>query len=469
MEGKSQMRVERLKKAVRGFVPGKVPLGALSNPFSFDQHGSLSIDGEKVRRVVTPELFEIFLDLESSGVLDKLHEAGLVHTQAVPEEGDRVLAHRHVPFATFPQEWTVEMLRDAAVCTLDVAIELAEAGYRLHDAHPWNVTFHHGTPLFLDFSSIRPGSDVTKGWVREFYTTFYVPVWLRNKNLFAFSNMVAREDAPIGGRIGARATGRYLFHPKALGRLSLKYWALTRRLKRSNEPAAVLRKLRQHVASMKLPRPKTEWGLYEDPGGQYDDVASYNVKATAVRLFLEKVAPGRLVDVACNRGWFCGLAATLGHESFGFDYDENAINAGRSVGLPTTYGFDLACMDIRWPTPNQGLFAQLPSSLERWQCDTLLMAAVTHHLVLRERLSFDAVAAMADAFGPKNLIVEWIPAGDQHVRRWPTHKGVEIPSWYREEEFVAAMSRYFPKHERTWSGPPEVEEQSRRAMFLFQR
>ena len=437
---------------------------------SFDPNGSLSIGDGEVRRRVTPDLFKTFRDFESSSTLDKLHGAGLVRTE-VSSEVDHVLAHEFVPFVTYTQEWTLEMLRSAALCTLDVALVLSEAGYRLHDAHPWNVTFHHGQARFLDFSSIRPGTTLTKGWVNEFFSTFYLPLWLRTKYLTKLSQMVAREGSPVGGVLGPSATGRQIFSRKHLGGLALRYHSLALGLAQKQQPTEALRRLRNHVSSMRLPGPKSEWGTYEAPGGAYDDLERYGEKALAVRSVFESLRPGRLIDIGCNRGWFSGLATSFGHDVLGIDLDENALNASWASGTPTKLGFDLAHLSIMWPTPRQGLLAQQPSSFERWRSDTVIMISVAHHVVLRQKLGFEGIAAISRAFGARNFIIEWVPAGDFYVRKWPEKLGVEIPEWYREDHFVETISSLYPKSQRTvaWSGPEGTSPEDRRILYLFQR
>jgi SAM-dependent methyltransferase len=410
------------------------------------------------------ELFDVFQKLESSGRLAKLFDAGLVRTWAPPEEGPNILAHEYVPFVSYPQEWTLEMLRSAALCTLDIAIELADAGMRLHDTHPWNVTFVHDRPVFLDFSSIKQGAayDV---WPSTFFTTFYVPLWLRKKRLFTLSRMIATEDHPLGAKNGARSTGRYLFSRHKLGALAMRYHWLARRISRVRNPKPALLGLRADLAKMRLPRKRSEWGQYYEPGGDYNDLASYSGKAQAVRTLLSKLPPGRLLDVACNHGWFSGLAATMGHCVLGVDLDENAVDIALRERAGK-YGFAVACMNLLWPTPQQGEFLQLESTFDRWRADTALMIALTHHLVLKQRITFDGLASFPAEFGARHVIVEWIPHDDPYLRRW-AQRGVDIPSWYREENFVQAFARRWPRFEKVPSDVRNSDGIGVRQMYLF--
>ena len=359
------------------------------------------------------------------------------------------------------------MLRDAALCTLDLAAVLATAGYRLQDGHPWNVTFNRGEPKFLDFSSIVPGPRIEEPWVREFFRTFYIPLWLRSKYQLGLAEMVAREGPPIAGRLGSGATGRYLFGPRALGRLALRYRSIARQIVRSERPAAGLNELSDHIRSLRLPGRRSAWGTYPQPGGSYEDPKSFSPKAAGVHSLLKKLPPGRLVDLGSNQGWLAGLAASMGHTVVGVDNDPNAIDAGR-IAEWAQGEIDFAYMDLLWPTPRQGLFLTLPSCFERWQSDTILMVALAHHLLIRRQVGLAGLREIALAFGAKNVVIEWIPGEDDQVRGWAS-RGIQEPGLYREEAFVSSMAEVFPRHEKTWSGPAMGRDSERRSMYLFQR
>ncbi|MFK8111852.1 MAG: hypothetical protein AB8B91_06605 [Rubripirellula sp.] len=450
---------------MRKLLPDPTKQNTLRREFSLDSHGRLEIEGESVIRHVTPELFSIFEKLKASGRLDALHRAGMIQTDA-SDAHPNALVHEFVPYVTYPQEWTLELLRDSALCTLDVAIELAEEGLRLHDGSPWNVTFVNGEAKFIDFSSIEPGV-YDGGFTHHFLSLFYIPLWLRNKRQFKLSRMIAAEDHYFGGPMGARATGRFLFHPKLLGRMCWRYRWLASRLKRAKDPGSALRALRDHVAGMNLPSPRTEWGQYDEPGGDYDDLDSYGGKAKAVRSLIERLPKGKLVDVAANKGWFAGLARTLGHQVMGVDLDENAVNKMRENARK--YGFDCSFMNILWPTPPQGRFLQLPSVMERFQCDSMIMIALSHHLVLRQSITFEALAAIPVSFGVKDLIIEWIPPDDRYVRDWPRQQGIEIPDWYTEANFVGAFTKHFPEHHRVESDVRDSDGTGIRYLYHFKR
>jgi len=459
-------RLQRLKQAMGRRAGDPARRNTRHNCFSLDQQGVLSIADGQVQRVVVDSLWESFRSFERSGTLARLVEAGLIPTWAETST-ESTLSHKFLPFVTYPGEWTLTMLRDAALCTLRVAVELARAGHILHDGHPWNVSFSHGRAHFLDFSSIVCGGQYRSWFVQDFFRCFYVPMWLRSNRLYSLADMINREEHPLGGRAGARATGRFLFGRKGLGRLCWRYWQIADRLLASDKPQGPLEELLALVASTSIPLQRTEWSGYHSPGGAYGDPQADTAKAAAVRTLLQHVKPGRLVDVACNRGWFTGLASSMGFDALGLDIDENAVDGCRQNAASDA--FDVACTNVLWPTPRQGMFLQLPDCFERWRADTVLMCALAHHIVLRQGVTFESLAEVPWSFGASHVIVEWIPRDDVHVRGWPSRLGVQISDWYTEANFVAAMSARYPRVQSVPSGEAATGEAGKRVMYLLSR
>ncbi|MCA3005632.1 MAG: hypothetical protein LW650_11630 [Planctomycetaceae bacterium] len=456
-----------------------------SSVHSVDAHGRVCLVDGAVRRAVSAELHGALLALAGRGGLERLHGAGLVRTQVLPAGamgseglGEHQLEHERLPFVSYPQEWTLPMLRDAGVCTLEMAIALQREGLALYDAHPYNVTFRHGRPVFLDASSIRAGGVMEKWWPEEFFSSFYAPVRLRSINplrryLWPVAQLVAHSEHHFADFDSPRALARTLAGRKRFGRLAWGYWRRAKGFKAGRNDRertiAYLSDLRDRLAGLSFPKRRSEWGGYKEPGGRYDQPESYSPKARAVETLLRRLPPGRLTDLACSKGWFAGLAATMGHTALGVEIDANAVEAARPLAAERR--IDIACMNVIWPTPPQGRALSYPSALERFACDTLLMIALMHHLVLRQGVSFRSLAAMAAAYGPRNLIIEWIPRDDVYVKNWPTEMGVSIPDWYTEENFVAALRAHFPKVDKVPSGEGHTEFRgpTSRVMYLFQR
>src|SRR4051794_39178120 len=116
-------------------------------------------------RGVAASRADLYNKLFDDGTIARLIDRKLlVTTERTPlrvDGFDLVLKHRALPVVSYAYEWSVGMLKDAALLTLDLEIELATSGLTLQDAHPWNVLFDGPTPCWVDFGSIVPATPET--------------------------------------------------------------------------------------------------------------------------------------------------------------------------------------------------------------------------------------------------------------------------------------------------------------------
>src|SRR5687768_2779990 len=103
-------------------------------------------------RAVDTECHLALADLEKSGLLGRLvRDHLIVDTRFVGDERlqgelarentgfEYFLEHERLVTITFPYEWTVSMLADAAVLTLDLQITLLDESLSLKDATAYNI------------------------------------------------------------------------------------------------------------------------------------------------------------------------------------------------------------------------------------------------------------------------------------------------------------------------------------------
>jgi hypothetical protein len=129
---------------------------------SCNNHGAVYIADDCVYRVVDKEYkksVEIVMKcIANSGL------KGIVHTEICEDKveldglGDDeksiVLKHEKIPLISYPHEWCASMFKDAALFDLEHSQNLLAQDLFLKDAHPWNILFHKGFPVFVDFMSI---------------------------------------------------------------------------------------------------------------------------------------------------------------------------------------------------------------------------------------------------------------------------------------------------------------------------
>lgn len=444
---------------------------ARTNPYSFDRRGSLEVAEGSIRRQLVPELYETYLELKENGGLTKLNEAGMIRTLDADSDSPNIVVHDFLPFVTYPQEWTLEMLKQAALTILDVSICLNEHGLSLQDPHPWNVTFFHGRPVYYDFSSVFEGRSLHQRFWNDFYKGCYIALWAGSRKMgakhyakIASALMNAEHEWRMWRQ--PRAEWRRIFDKNLLGRMCRRFWSLEKRYR--DEPGRQLRAIREHVRELELLAQPSVADDSHVTTSDHSDPLSHNERALAK--LLDSIVPGRLLELGCGDGWFCGYASRKGHTVLGLDVDPNAIDSAR--GRAMNDGFDVGSMNVVWPTPPQGAFSMYPSATDRFRVDTVMMVDVHHHLNLLQNITFEALSAAAAGYGASNLIVEWVSNDDPEIKRWiESGRLKSIPEWYREADFVAAFTKHFPNvsTERSSEVSDNSSGSAGRTMFLFQR
>ena len=115
--------------------------------------------GGLYRAIRGPQVAQRYRQLLESGAAPRLEAAGLVQTAVTDlslDGYDLVLKHHEMPFVSYGIEWCADMLKEAALVTCDVNIELAAQGLTTQDAHSENILFDGPRAKFIDFGSIVP-------------------------------------------------------------------------------------------------------------------------------------------------------------------------------------------------------------------------------------------------------------------------------------------------------------------------
>lgn len=415
-----------------------------------DPAGRVFYHEGRVFRALGAEGSLLARDILGSDDLEALLAAGLVRTEAssVRLEGyDLVLEHERVPFVSYASEWVGAMLRDAALTFCDLCIALARMGYASKDAHPWNILFHGCQPVFVDFGSICRLSQSYRFPAAEFRRHFVLPLWLLSRGYEKIAYQVLREH-PTGSAKMAFETSKAKWLPFWFHRLARRYQRAC-----STEPQqallAFLGELRDRLAGLSLDTSQGQWSDYPQDIGVLGDPSTYKVKAASAHKVLERNERGTLLDMACSRGWFSHMAKGLGYEVVGFDYEASAVTEVYERGKQGGENILPLRMNFLWPTPSFGMALSGPSAFQRLQCDTTLVLALVHHLVFGQKVGFETIASIINAYTRHRSIVEFIPAEDRFVSEWMT----DAHGWYSQEGFIAAMQPYFPNVEILPSNP----------------
>lgn len=450
-----------------------------------DNVGAVFIGETKIIRAINARAIPDTHELLQSGLIAELVQRGLfpktkISDAEVPGYA-LVLEHEKIDPIIYPFEWSPEMLRRAALCILKVNACANKYGYELKDAHPYNVVFKFGTPVFVDFGSIvKRRAEAVWCAHDEFNDSYYLPLRLYERGLVKVFRHVfllngrgvsgselAVITSPVFSIIGLTATrnllrlksiyqrgtaitedvvGRRIKNPFArkLVKLVLGYERLPFR---KHDMAS----LEKRINSLRLARVNTVWGNYHSRSGFYSDDGSIRLtpRMSWVKETVGRLKPRTVIELAGNQGVLSRELAKLPNVErvVCTDYDESSVDELllRSKGDERVF---MGCFDFMsdvWAPADR---------TSRLRSEMAIALAVTHHLVLAQKYAISAIFRTLASYTSKYLIVEFMPLG-----LWDGEKAPALPKWYNEEWFVENLEKYFDILER-------VELEHNRVAFL---
>ena len=113
-------------------------------------------DGEYYRGVYQESVVD-FTELWRKGIIQVMGKRGYIPKTEITDfclEEYPVILHAEKVQISTSLIWTYSMVKDAALHMIIMNSVLRRFGYKLHDGHLNNITFHNGKPLFTDLGSI---------------------------------------------------------------------------------------------------------------------------------------------------------------------------------------------------------------------------------------------------------------------------------------------------------------------------
>ena len=419
-------------------------------------------------RAINPAAARGVRELFACGLLDELMRERLFVRSRVTgyrlEGCGLVVEHQRIAPLVYPFEWSFSMLKDAALAVLALNTIARRYGYRTADCHGFNVCFDGTIPLFVDLGSFEQAGEGETAWsaYEEFLASYEYPL-----RIWSGGNAYFARRALLGCGLDDRMTHASYF----LYKLPWLRWLGQRHLAfvlRSLANAAVLTRDPRRIAaflrqadwrSLRLRdlarlqavdfealakrvrriRPKayaTAWGGYQAAYRGAGGTRQLPGRFERVAGLLESFGVKTVVELAGNQGALSRRIARIpGLEKVACtDADENAVDrlyldAGRTARIVP------AVLDFMFPMTNYA--GNAPPS-ERFRADAVVALAVTHHLLLGQRLSLEHVLATLRAFANRYVLVEFMPLG-LHDGKGP----VEVPSWYTIGWFRRAFETAF--------------------------
>src|SRR5262249_22153156 len=149
-----------------------------------DPAGHVFLHDGTVHRRIEPVGMESYRALMDSGLYAALVSDHLLvpHEDLGPQVmapgASTVLRPEQIPMISYPYEWCVSQLQDAALPTLGALRTALRFKMVLKDASAFNVQFVRGRPVLIDTLSFEPYSGGQWVAYRQFCQHFYAPLLL---------------------------------------------------------------------------------------------------------------------------------------------------------------------------------------------------------------------------------------------------------------------------------------------------
>lgn len=415
-------------------------------PGSFrDPSGYVFFLGDRVFRAIDNECRDTLQHLQQAGMLSRLvQSAALVDTRFVEDGGlarrlslaegphAAFLEHERLYPITYPYEWSVSMIADAGILTLDLQLALLEAGCSLKDATAYNVQFAGSAPRFIDIASIERPSRLDLWYaLGQFQRMFVYPLLLcRHGGWDPRSYFLAHLDGRSVEQVARSFSRSQLWRPGLLLDITLPLLFERRSGRRTVEvggPAANSGRATAQVPNLKRLRsklrrladgytPREAWVDYTTECS-YDETAE-SAKKSLVAGFLERTSPATVLDLGANTGDYSYIAARAGANVVAVDQSHDTIEVLYRRLRREPARITPAVVDLRNPSPGIGYLNQeRPPFFERVSADSVLALALIHHLIVSGNMSLEAVRDLFKGMVRRHLVLEFVPPDDEMFRR----------------------------------------------------
>jgi ribosomal protein L11 methylase PrmA len=457
-----------------------------AEPGSFrDPGGRIYWYGDRVLRTVMPSAAADFEHVESSGLIAKLVERGMLIPQthmSLELLGDAagdaayLLEHPKLDFISHPYEWPFRGLQAAALLQLDLYLEALERDVTLSDATAYNIQFEGVRPIFIDRLSFRRYVD-GQFWLghRQFCEQFLNPLLLRS--MFGIPHNAWYRGSPEGigaAELSALLPLRKKFSWRVLTNVVMQgslqktrssdaHKAVAGKLK-FPKPAFVrlLRGLRAWIESLQpADRQPTTWQEYAGKTSYRGSEAE--AKRNFIARFVSESKSRTVWDIGCNTGDYSVAALQAGARAvIGFDFDQGALDLAFDRARSENLAFTPLFLDVTNPAPDQGWGqAERRGLRARAKADGVLALALIHHVAIAKNVPLGDVVAWLTDMAPRGVI-EFVPKTDPMVVELLKLREDIFPH-YDEQHFVKCLQ------ERARIVTSETVSASGRKLFVFER
>ena len=423
-----------------------------------DSIGRVFEYNNKIYRGINTEYIEHIEQLFNCGLIAELVEKNLFPKTIKTDiklEGYALIIEHEKLFFSRSYEWTFDMLRDAAIITLQANDVALKYGFQIKDAHPYNVLFKENQPMFIDLGSFTKKTEFDFLPVTEFLECFCLLIALyANGNSYLAHKFQLDIHYPrsriLIGKLPFRFSNYYAqFQVLTIRLFNLKinipqneyliipFKILVKVFRKLNNKNLEGRFFLSNNTVLKLKnlqfKNKSIWANYQDKNFENSTLKTtsrFNFIIDSLRK-INKIESA--LDVAANQGLFPVLLnKQLGlNKIIHLDYDINACNTAYLYYKMHHLPIDIICTNFLEITLNNELKKRLKS-------DIVFGLALSHHLLLNQYIPINLIFSVFSDLSNKYVAIEFMPLG-----LWNGGIVPQLPKWYKLEWFRVNFQKYF--------------------------
>ena len=395
-----------------------------------------------VYRTVADSTWGVMEEVFREGIVDDLVSRGWLVGSRIVEDGSEehrtlcaampgwrhFIAHEKVPVISYPYEWTLSMLADAALLHLQIQKRLLKKGFALKDATAFNVQFIGPKPVFIDIGSIEKPQRMDI-WVAysQFCRMFLYPLLLFSRKRLSFRSIFMASVDGIEVDQAYALLGRWQsLAPSLFLDVYLQYVLNKKGHARARELRAEMTKPRRDPGPQILNldrlarkvrgiREKQKvsglWSEYEVTNTYTD--SSRTDKEAFISKFMQEFKPATVLDLGCNTGEYSRIAAQAGAAVIALDGDHDSVELLYRKAFQEKMGILPLVADLTNPSPGLGFRnRERAALLERIRCEAVFALALVHHLLIAGRIPLAAIRDLMAELTSRYLVIEYVDRED---------------------------------------------------------
>ena len=423
--------------------------------FMFESRGEMF-------RAVNPSYKPAYDHLLTSGLYQKLVDREMIIPFEEINQTDlglsgfyKVLKPERIRFISYPYEWAFNMLKGAALLTLEIQLLALEHGMSLKDASAFNVQFQNGKPVFIDTLSFEL-YPTDRPWIayRQFCQHFLAPLALMayvdpglNRMFIIHIDGIpldlTTKMLPLRSRLRLGLYLHIFLHAKSQQKhkdSTIRFESMNKRFPMGSM-IALLSGLKTTVANLHWNPGGTEWADYTGEGVHTQEYIEFKTKI--ILQLLDEVKPQTVWDLGANTGNFSRLAAQKGSHVISFDIDPACVKKNYiQVRKDRETNILPLLQDLLNTSPSLGWDGtERLSIFKRDKPDLIMALAIIHHLAISANIPLESIASQFAGLG-NHLIIEFVPKEDEKVKHLLLNREDIFPD-YHQSGFELAFSKYY--------------------------